>query len=191
MVNYIASDTNSDLSPSWTDTTIFDKEMVDDGSETTGSSSDSIADGVTRSAGYISEAGNPNNDAFEDGSTQTVELNVTTGSMDLTGRMRIVKLSSTGTVLQSGTFGGFKTLNPAVVVLDCLAPTWSSTEACSNRVAFELSFNNANGMGMAATLGISFGTTDNEIATTITKDTSGCVVAGVVLARPINTSAMI
>ena len=192
MVNYESDNTNSDLTPSWPNTSIWDVQIVDDGSENTGGQGANLADGAVVSAGQMTVADNPNNDAWEDGGTQTVEAEISSGSMDLRGRCRITKLSSTGTIIESGSFTGFQTLQAANLTFSPVAPTWSGTEACGNRLAIEWEFENTNGMGMSQTFQIEFGTTTSQVVTTITKDTASCTAQpAAVQGIPINQSVMI
>lgn len=177
MVTYIESDSNSDLSPSWANTTYFDLEMFDDGGETGGIFTGSIPASSLRSASFITVAGNPNNDNWEDGGTQTAELNISKGSMNLRGRCRIVRLSSTGTILQSGSFTGFQTLDTgAQLTFSPVAPTFTAG-ACGDRIAIEFEFENTDSM-MAQDLDINLGNTTTEVITDISKNSGGCAPSG-------------
>lgn len=170
MPTYIAVDVNSDLSPSWANTTLFDVDM--DGSGT-GTRNFSIPSSTSRSASYITLANIPNSDQWEDAGSQTVELDVNSGNMDIRGRCRIVRLSSTGTILESGIFTGFQTLTSGQFSFSPVAPTWSTSESCFNRIAIEWDIENTNTM-MSISITFEFGTTDSEVITDITENAGSC-----------------
>lgn len=173
MVNYIQKVTASDLSPAWPNTTLFDNEMsVGVGTDTFVALSG--MSGVVESASFITPAGVPNNDSWEDGGTQTVEIEVDTASADIDVRVRIVRLNSAGVIQESGAFTGTQTL-AATRTFSPVAPTWSG-EACGDRIAIELeiAYNPAHG---SAAADIGLGTAANEVITDITEDSAGCAAA--------------
>lgn len=186
MPTYVEKITASDLSPSWPNTTLFDLEMsVGTGADT--STPLSGMSGAVESASFISLAGVPNNDSWEDGGTQTVEIEVDTQTADIDIRVRIVRLSSTGTILQTGSFTAPQDLNAATRTFSPVAPTWSG-ESCDDRIAVELeiSYNPPHG---SATSDIGLGTVANEVITDITEDSAGCTaVSGFFTPLTINAS---
>lgn len=175
MPTYVEKDISSDLSPAWANTLLFADIEMSAGAGIDGSRGASIPSTETRSFGIILISGLPNNDAWEDGGTQTVEIEVDAGHMNLTMRCRIVKLSATGTIIESGAFTGTQTAQ-ASRVFSPVAPTWSGAEACGNRLAIEFEVVNTDSM-TARTLTVGLGTINNEVITTITENSSGCAVA--------------
>lgn len=175
MPTYVEKDITSDLSPAWANTLLFADIEMSAGVATDEEREGSIPSLATRSWGIILISGLPNNDAWEDSGVQTVEIEVNAGTMDITARCRIVKLSSTGVIIESGAFTATQTMQ-ASRVFSPVAPAWAGAEACGNRLAIEFEFVNTNTM-MAATLNLGLGTLANEVITTITENSAGCVVA--------------
>ena len=176
MATYIYTGDDSDLAPSWANTTLFDYDMFT-GATGGGSSNDSIPGSSTRSASFITLVDVPNSDAWESGGTQTIRLDVSMGDADFTGKCRVVRLSSTGTILQSGAFTGTQVIN-ADRTFTPVAPTWTGgEEACGNRYAIEWEFVNADSMAHALKLNIRVTTAD--IVTDITEDGGTCGVTEV------------
>ena len=171
-----AHDVSSDLSPAWANTLFFNVELPATGTAS-GNRATNFAAGQVKSAAYITPAGVPNNDAWEDGGTEIAELDITTGNMDLRARCRVVKLSSTGVIIESGNFTGFQTLNVSTRSFSPVSPTWAGSEDCDNRYAIEWEFESTNTMGMVLSLTITLNTTDSEVFTTISENSAGCVVA--------------
>lgn len=176
MPTYIQKTDASDLTPTWANTSVFDNEM------STGTGTDTfIAISEmpgTFSASFITPTGVPNNDSWEDGGTYTVEIEVDTTSSDITMDARVVKLSSTGTIIEGGSFTGSPLTLSGSGSLSPVAPTWSGSEACGNRLAieFEIIFSPAHG---SASADIGVGTVANEVITAnITEDSAGCTAAG-------------
>lgn len=184
MVTYVQRDSNSDLTPSWSNTSVFDKEMIEG---TGGGSSftfvmDSLA---TRSAAFISIANKPNNDAMQDGGTQTVELEAIAGGMNITARCRIVRLDAAGNIEESGAFTGTQTLQ-ADRTFSPVSPTWGSAgdaELCTDRLAIEWEFVSLDTM-MGITAEIGTGAVENEVILDITEDGGTC--GGAAAAKFIN-----
>ena len=128
MTTYVQTADASDIAPSWPLTSIFDVDMVE-GATGAGDFTNSIPATSTRSASFITVANKPNSDAFEDGGTQTVELNVNMGDADFRGKCRMVRVSSTGTILGAkGAFTGVQTLVAGTFTFSPLSPTWTGTE---------------------------------------------------------------
>jgi len=176
MVTYVQKDINSDISPSWPNTTEFDLEMsaglgIDSSIQFT------IAASTVISASFITLANKPNNGAFQDGGTQTVEIEVQTAAMNIRMRCRMVKLDSSGTIIGvKGAFTGFQTLQ-ADRTFSPVSPTWTGTEACTHRLAVELELENVDTM-MSSTAAIGLGTAINEVITDITENSGGCSAPG-------------
>jgi len=175
MPTYVEKDITSDLAPAWANTLLASDVEMSTGAGVDGSRGASIPSLATRSFGIILILGLPNNDAWEDSGVQTVEIEVDSGAMDITGRCRIVKLSSTGVIIESGAFTGTQAMN-ASRVFSPVAPVWAGAEACDNRLAIEFEFVNTNTM-MALSLTLGLGTLLNEVITTITENSAGCAVA--------------
>ena len=179
MVTYTAiqDDTTSDLAPSWPNTTLFDNDMSVAANGTAGQVI-SLAVSEIRSASFISIAGEPNNDSWEDGGTWTVEITITTANMNIRGKCRCVKLDSSGNILGvKGAFTAFQTCQGSSKTFSPVAPTWTGTEACSNRMAIEWEWENIDTM-MSQSATIATGTTTEEVITDITQDTGSCLVIG-------------
>lgn len=190
MPTYIQKSTTSDLTPSLPNTASFINEM------STGTGTDTFVTvsgmtGVTESAMFITPSSVPNNDAWEDGGTYTVEIEVDTTSSDITVDARIVKLSSTGTIIEGGSFTGSPLTLSGSGSLSPIAPTWSGSEACGNRLAIELTIVYSPAHG-SATADIGLGTVANEVITAnLTEDSAGCTASAVAIPLIINSSAMI
>ncbi len=146
MTEYWMLEDASDLSPSWPNTTAFDNAFS---LVFTGGPSEvtiSLTASQTKSASFITPAANPNSDDWEDGGTWTMKVSAST-SMNMRARMRAVRLTSTGTIDQSGTFTSYQTFTSSgSFTWSPVAPTWSTTEACSHRLAFEFEFDNLDTM---------------------------------------------
>lgn len=172
MPTYIEKTTDSDLTPSWPQTTSFDKEIsVGTGTDTFVSVT--MMAGQFRSGAFITPAGVPNNDAFEDTGAQTVEIEIDTQTANIQARCRVVMLGSTGTILESGGFTGFQTLGAASRSFSPVSPAWSATESCANRLAIEFEFENTAGHG-SESADIGLGTASNEIITDISENSGSC-----------------
>lgn len=179
MPTYFPTSTASDLSPSWPFTTEFDLELDD--VEEAGFHDETIAldaDG-DKSAGYILESGSPNSDDWEDGGTWRAEFYIKNneGNMNVRARCRAVRLTSSGGIDQSGSYTSYQTLTDdnTLYTFNPAAPTWSTSEACSHRLAFEWHFNNLDSM-MTNTMIISFVQSfqDVDYLTDITENAGGC-----------------
>lgn len=173
MPTYIEKTTNSDLSPF----TEFNKEIsTGTGSDTTLLVSLTASETVT--GGFITLSTVPNSDAWESGGTWTVEIEIDTGNHQIDGRVRCVRLDSSGTVLQTGSYTVAQALN-ATRTFSPVAPTWTGgEEACDNRLAVEVEFAEQSGMAQSVTLGL--GTALSEVITDITEDAGSCGGAAVV-----------
>jgi len=177
MAIYIYKDVTSGLNPITKDNTaLFDDVDMSTGTGADSSRGASIPSTELRSFAFITLAGVPNFDAWESGGTQTVELEVDAGNMNIRGRCRIGRVDSGGTVLQVGSYTGFLSLNTSQVFSPA-APTWTGgEEACGNRIFIEFEVENTDTM-MALTLTIGMGTIANEVTTDISENAGGCVSA--------------
>ena len=171
MVTWICTADDSDLSPSWPNTTTFDKDMVE-GASGNGNFTISVGAGLTLSASWITLSGVPNNNAFESGGTFTVEIDMNCGDADITGKCRCVRLDSSGNIL--GVRGAFTSTQvmDADRTFSPVAPTWSGVQSCSDRFAIEFEF--VESSGMAGTVKINIRVTTAEIITNISKNVGAC-----------------
>lgn len=171
MPTYIETADNSDLSPSWANTTLFNFDMFT-GASGGGNTNNTISGGATVSAAFITLAAIPNSDAWESGGTQTVELEVSMGDPDFDCQVRIVRLSDVGVILQSGALTAIQTLDQDRI-FSPVAPTWTGgQEDCDNRLAIELVITNNDSMSHSLKLNIRIVTA--EIITDITEDGGTC-----------------
>lgn len=170
---YVEKDINSDLAPAWPNAVAFDKEMSA-GAGIDGSVVVSLAGSQTKSGGFITSAGVPNSDQWEDGGTWTVEIEADVGNHQITARCRCVRLDSVGAILQSGAFTATQTLD-ASRTFSPVAPAWTNGEEdCDNRIAIEVEFIENQGKANSVTIGL--GTTPaNDVTTDIVENTAGCV----------------
>ena len=169
MPTYIQKTTNSGLSPF----TKFNKEMsAGTGTDTT--LVVSLSGNETVSGGFITVADKPNSDAWEDGGTWTVELQLDVGNHQITARCRCVRLDSAGNIEETGSYTGTQTMD-ADRSFSPVAPTWETSgdaNVCSDQIAIEIEFINGQSMANSITLGL--GTIANEVITDITEDGGTC-----------------
>lgn len=163
MATYIQRDINSDLTPY----SEFNKELT-----TSSGVNTSITVALTGlevvSGGFITPAGVPNSDSWEDSGTWTVEYEVVVGNHQITGRVRCVRLDSAGTILQTGAYTSALDLN-SDQTFSPVAPAWTDGEEdADNRLAIEIEFINGSTMDQSCQFGV--GTTLNEVVTDITED---------------------
>jgi len=172
MATYIYTLDVSDLAPSWPQTTLFDYDMFT-GASGAGSTNDSIPGSVLRSASFITLAGVPNNNDFENGGTITIRLDVSMGDPDFRGRCRCVRLDSSGNILGvKGAFTGLQVIDQDRTFTP-VSPTWTGVESCSDRFAIEWEFENLDSMAHALKLNVRVTTAD--IVTDISEDVGACV----------------
>ncbi len=178
MPTYFQNDTASDLSPSWANTTQFDDELVDTDVFATFTELVSLSTSEIKSASFISTSDLPNSDDWEDGGTWTTQIATNSGgAMNIRGRVRAVRLTSTGTIDQSGSFTGYQTFSSGNTdfTFSPVAPTWSTTEACSHRLAFEYEFENLDDMmSTSHTFNVGGSITGLESTTDITENGGTC-----------------
>jgi len=124
--------------------------------------------GGTETHFFLTIAGVPNSDAWEDGGTQTFEVEIITGDPDITGDTRVGRCDSSGTILQVGSFVGTQVMDVSRT-FSPVAPTWTNGEEdCGNRYFIELLVtNNATHGNHSCDIGL--GTTANEVVSTITE----------------------
>jgi len=133
--------------------------------------------GGTETHGFITPAEIPNSFAWANGGTQTFEIEVDTADSDLDAQVRIVRLDSTGTVLQSGAFTGAQDMG-VTRSFSPVAPTWTAGEHnCNNLIAFEILFTNNAAHGNHE-IDVGLGTTANEAVTDIVEN--DCQVSGTI-----------
>jgi len=179
MPNYYAYNTASDLSPSWPNTAAGNW-AVQGGSGSSTTETVSLTSTQTKSGSWITNANKPNSAAWEDSGTWTGKIMTQSGgqNMNVRARMRAVRLNSTGTILQSGTFTAFQTLSTSATTYtySITAPAWTDAqEACNNRLAVEIEYNNLD--TMTQSVGVNhLPTSAVTIATDITENAGGCAV---------------
>lgn len=187
MTTYVETADVSDLAPSWANTSLWDNDMVE-GASGGGNFSVSVPGSSTRSGSFITVAAKPNNDDWSpDSTSQTVETDLMMGSVDVTGRCRIVRLSPTGTILQSGAFTGTQVMDISRT-FSPVSPVWTAG-ACGDRIAIEFELVNSNGMNK--TIQFNIRVTTAECIIDIPEDVAACVgAAAAVFPTIINSSAM-
>lgn len=125
---------------------------------------------------FVTNAGIPNNDAWEDGGTWTVEVEIDSGNASFTCDVRVGRCDSAGNILQVGSFIGTQAMD-VTRTFSPVAPTWTNgEEACGNRQFVELLITNNNAHG-ANSIDIGVGTAANEIIDDLSVDTAGCAAA--------------
>lgn len=169
MPTYIQKTTAASVSPF----TLFNKEIsAGTGSDTT--LVVNLSSSQTASGGFLTVVDKPNSDAWEDGGTWTVELEVDVGNHQVTARCRCVRVDVAGNIEESGAYTSTQTLD-ATRSFSPVAPTWETsgdTNVCSDQIAIEVEFINGQAMTNSVTLGL--GTAANEVITDITEDSGTC-----------------
>lgn len=124
---------------------------------------------------FLTLAGVPNNDNWEDSGVWPVEIEIDSGDGDINCDARVGRCDSLGTILQVGSFIGTQAMDVSRV-FSPVAPTWTGgEEACGNRQFVELLFtNNAAHGGHSVDVGV--GTALNEITDDLSVDVAACVV---------------
>ncbi len=174
MPTYIQKTDNSDLSSVFAE---FNK-VLSAGTGTDTGITISLTSSEVSAGGFITPAGVPNSDDWEDGGTWTVEIEVDTGNHQITANVRVVRLDDVGNVIQVGSFIGAQALS-STVSFSPVAPTWEAEEDCDNRLAIEIQFTENQGMANSVTIGV--GTTLSEVVTDITENLGGCLATFVPL----------
>jgi len=172
MPTYYVTSTSSDLSPSWTNPNA-DYELETSSPGFSGGTLVSLSGSSTGSGSFITKAGDPNSDSWEDGGSWSFDIEFSSNK-NLSVECRAVMLDSSGTILQSGSFTSPQTITTSSIYsFTITAPTWTATEACGNRIAIEFRVTNSamssqNLVFFQQDSGSSFLTTD------ITKDNGTC-----------------
>ncbi len=169
MPTYVQKDIASDVSPYLTGNREMSAGAATDGSFVVSLGTIEIFE----EHGFITPSGVPNNDGWESGGTFTVEVEMDVGNHSIDGSVRIDRIDSGGSIIQSGSYTATQAMN-ANRTFSPVAPTWTGgEEACDNRLGVVIKFEHATGMGHSCTVGL--GTTANETVTDVTEDASGCV----------------
>lgn len=125
---------------------------------------------------FVTPAGVPNNDTWEDSGVWTVEVEIDNGNASFTCDVRVGRCGPTGTILQVGSFIGTQAMDVSRTFSPA-APVWTNgEEACGNRQFVELLITNNNAHG-ANSIDIGLGTAANEVIDDLSVDTGGCAVA--------------
>lgn len=174
MPNYFANGSDfSDLNPTWAYTSDFDWNLTATDVSSAGNRI-TLTASSSKSSGFITDVGIPNSDSWEDGSTTTIDFDITDSNMDIRIRCRSVMLNSSGTVLQSGSWGSFLTVSSTgAQSISCTDPTWSATEACANRFAVEVHSENLDTM-MTQEYSVNWNQPTTNFTTGITEDGGTC-----------------
>lgn len=129
--------------------------------------------GGTETHYFVTLAGKPNSDGWEDSGTQTVEIEIDTGDADIDCQARVGRCDSLGTILQTGSFTATQVMD-VTRSFSPVAPAWNNVEeACGNRYFVELLFTNNAAHGNHS-VNVGVGTVANEVVTDITEDAGGC-----------------
>jgi hypothetical protein len=170
---YIEKVDASDLTLSGGDATL---DLTTGTGTDTAVTADPASGGGTQTYFWVAVAGVPNSDDWEDGGTQTVEIEIDSGNGSFTGDVRVGRCDSSGTIIQVGSFIGTQALD-VTRSFSPLAPTWEAEEDCGNRYFIELLVTNNNAHGNQS-IDIGVGTAANEVVTDITENAGTCTVAG-------------
>jgi hypothetical protein len=152
----------------------------------------SLTSTETQSWGFITASGAPNNAWWEQGGTWTLEYRNITGNHQIDGRCRCIRLTSGGTILESGTWTSTQSLN-ADRTFTPINPNWDRTdEDATNRLAIEFEFINTDTMNQSCEFGTN--TTDDEVITNVTSglvwtsinDNVSCFIEGFQPGTPVS-----
>ncbi len=133
----------------------------------------SLAGSSSEYWGFISSSGLPNNADWEDGGTWSATIRVVTGNHNVQARCRAVRIDEGGSILQSGTFTAFQTMN-ANRIYTITNPTWTdSDEDKGNRLAVEIEFKNNGAIPIDITIGVNTTTEKVETNISLIYDVSG------------------
>lgn len=132
--------------------------------------------GGTETHFFVTVAGVPNSDSWEDGGTHTVEVEVDNGDAEIDCDVRVGRCDSAGNILQTGAFVGPQAMD-VTRSFSPVAPAWTNGEEdCGNRYFVELLFTNNAAHGTHF-VDIGVGTAANEVVTDITEDAGTCAAA--------------
>lgn len=118
---------------------------------------------------FISVAGVPNSDDWENGGTWTVEIEVDVGNMDMTLAIAVARftLGPPASIPQTGVFTAFQNLQMSRT-FNPVAPVWSlDPDDCEFRLGLTLAFASVL-LLQSVTIGL--GTIANEVTADITED---------------------
>jgi hypothetical protein len=182
MPNYYSNNSDtSDLNPTWPNTTTTNWAINKTQGGQSNSEVISLTNSQTKSGSYITDAGLPNSDAWETTGSWTVKMETGTGghNMNIRGRVRCVRLNSSGSILQSGTFTSYQTFGNSATIYTFTPGNvaWTAGEEdCTNRLAIETEYNNTDTMNQSVTINhylFSVAT----VATNITENNGTCTVS--------------
>ncbi|MHA2401568.1 MAG: hypothetical protein ACXADH_01135 [Candidatus Kariarchaeaceae archaeon] len=135
--------------------------------------------GGTETHGHITDADDPNNNAWESG-TYTIEIEIDTGDAEINAQVRLVRLDAAGNVEETGAFTATQALDVSRTFTPAIpGGGWGSggdPQACDDRFAIEILYTNNAAHG-AHSVDVGLGTTANEIITPITRDTGPCAAS--------------
>lgn len=166
MVTYIMKITDSDITP----IPRAASKVMSTGTGTDTSFNVAIAKQVYQYIYFFTEPNVPSNDDWEDAGTQTVEIEMDTGDVNILGEVSIARYNSSGVLQDSGAYTAQQTLDVSRT-FSPVAPTWG-TCACGDRIAIVLRIYNDSHQDRNVDFGV--GTTANEVITDITEDSAGC-----------------
>ncbi len=121
----------------------------------------------TVSGGFITSAGRPNSNDWEDAGTWTVPIELTVTDANVTLRVRCVRMDDTETEIQTGVYTATQVLS-ANRTFSPVAPTWAAAEDQTNLLAIELEFNNT--LAAPSSVTIDVGASIAAVVTDITEN---------------------
>lgn len=173
MPTYVIKQADSDLGAG-----VQFSKVISEGTESAGSINVSVP-GLSQDNGFvILPHGLPNSSTWESGGSVSLELNITAtnGGTAATwrARCRVQRRNMAGTVIQNGVFTAFQGLDTTgVKTFSMTAPTWTAAEEdCANRFSIVIQFE--NNTGAIRTCTIESGTTNAEVVSSITENSSTC-----------------
>ena len=124
---------------------------------------------------FVTDAGVPNNDSWENGGTWSVGVEIDSGNALFTCDVRVGRCDASGNILQVGSFIGTQAMD-VTRVFSPVAPTWTGgEEACGNRQFVELLFTNNNAHG-SNTISVGVGSgLGNNVVDDLSVNTAGCM----------------
>ena len=128
---------------------------------------------------FITTAGVPNSDGWEDGGTWTVEIEVDVGNMGLDMDVAVYRFDPDLAVNSRPIQGGLATAKQTLQmsrVFSPVAPTWDAPDDCAYRLGIRMDVTSPDQTSQTATIGL--GTIANEVTADITEDNCGGTPAG-------------
>lgn len=125
----------------------------------------------------------PNNDSWEDGGYSPVNIILQATNFaanTATCRGRFISVNSSGTTLQTGSYGPIVTYQLSINMYGALSvpnPTWTHTEACGNRLVLELEITCTTSSTTTSII-MSDGSVGSFIYSPLSKDSGSCGVGG-------------